>query len=194
MNCSAWLLLYNSLICNCPHVNDGLGRWGLVGNVFLVKWKQLQWGCWLCIAVTRQVWTIASRIVWYTSVNPVWFNLLSSIKIGTGKRSLCFKGYKMHLYVRILLSANCVCVCMSHECVFGQMTEIQSINTHLDVALCLAAFPDIQIWILQYCPHHMHFKSTPSPSRLCAKVTDKLCVVHNSLATALAFVHTHLSS
>lgn len=67
------LMLCNSLVCECPRVNDepGVGACGKCisgeeGEVALVR---LMGCCSLCIVVTRQVWDVASRIV--------WFNLLS---------------------------------------------------------------------------------------------------------------------
>lgn len=58
---------------------------------------------WFCIVVTRQVWNIASCVVWRRSVSPVWFNLLSSDK----KKWEWEKGYtQMHFYV-----SNSFCTC-----------------------------------------------------------------------------------
>lgn len=124
LTCAKWLprlvkgttmpgCCYNSHIYNCPHVNDGLGM-EVCGNCISGEIETtpawLMECCWLCIVVTRQVWNIASCIVWRTSVNPVWFNLLSSdtIKNGNGKRGLCFDCYKMHLYVSYFFCKLCM--------------------------------------------------------------------------------------
>lgn len=87
--------------------------------------------CSLCIVVTRQVWDVASHIVWIQCDSTSYHETLENPE----KRRLYFKVTKYtHSVCRLCVWLNRECVCI--------LFHLSKVLTHIHVSLCSAALAE----------------------------------------------------
>lgn len=176
----------------------GMGR-GTCGKCISCEVEvRLKEGCWFCIAVTRQVWNVASR---FCLAYKCESSVIQPLIIRRYKKQRMGKGGSLLRLQNALLCRNthsscklCVCVCVLTDCRLKC-----KILTHIQMSVCvwqLFRYSNLSFTIpsVSHAVSNQH-KSHPLPFFVCVLTTN--CVqapLHNSLATALALVHTHPSS